>query len=684
MKDVLRPDEFKQPGAATHRAIDEQSVNALRLLAVDMVERAQSGHPGMPLGAAAIAYVVWTRFLKHNPRDPNWPDRDRFVLSAGHASALLYSLLHLTGYGLELEDLKQFRQWGSRTPGHPERGDTPGVEATTGPLGQGFANGVGMALAERFLARRFNRPGIKLVDHHVYALVSDGDLMEGVASEAASLAGHLKLGKLIYIYDDNRITIDGPTSLAFTEDVGARFAAFGWHVRKADGLDLSSLTDALQEAREETERPSLIIARTRIGFGSPKEGSEKSHGSPLGAAAVAETKKRLGFPLDRDFFIPPNVLAHFRRAIDIGLVAQSEWKSKKEKLADAQPRAVEEFDRVMTGKLPNGWDSKIPLFNADSRGLATRKASGRVLQALAARVPELVGGSADLAGSNNTWLEGFGDLGMGERNGRNLHFGIREHAMGAIANGMLLHGGVRPFIGTFMVFSDYMRPAIRIAAMTKLPVVYVFTHDSIGLGEDGPTHQPIEHLAALRAIPNLTVIRPCDANETAQAWREALRNNSGPTALCLTRQAVPTLMATTQQPRALSMGVYIIQDPSNPEILLISSGSELHLALAAAKKLAEKQIHARVVSIPSWELAEKQSATTLARIFPRDLPHRLAIEAGVPMGWERWVGAEGKILAIRRFGASAPATVVFEKFGFSVENVVARALSILGKSQGTP
>jgi transketolase len=656
------------------------------MLAVDAVEKAKSGHPGMPMGAATMAYVLWTRFLKHHPANPQWPDRDRFVLSAGHGSMLLYSLLHLTGYDLSLDELKQFRQWGSRTPGHPEYSHTPGVEATTGPLGQGFANGVGMAMAEAFLAEHFNRLGHTIVDHYTYAIVSDGDLMEGVASEAASLAGHLQLGKLIYLYDDNDISIDGSTDHTFTEHVGKRFDAYGWHVQEiADGNDLAALEASIKAAQAESARPSLIIVRTHIAYGSPgKQDTAEAHGAPLGAEEVKHTKEFFGWPPEPTFYLPAEALAHFRRAIERGRSWEAEWQTRLASYASAYPELAAEWQRVLRHELPPGWETSMPTFKAADGAMATRVASGRVLNAIAPKIPNLIGGSADLATSNNTLLQGAGEFSPQDRAGRNLYFGVREHGMGAILNGLALHGGVIPYGATFLIFSDYMRPAIRLAALSGLQVVYVFTHDSVGLGEDGPTHQPIEHLAALRAMPHLTVIRPADANETAMAWRLTLTHRHGPVALVLTRQNLPisdrTQMAAAE---GLERGAYILLEAEGrtPDIILIASGSEVALAVEARQQLAQQNIQARVVSMPSWELFDQQSQTYRDEVLPPSVRKRLAIEAGVPQGWHHYVGPEGDIIGLTRFGASAPGSVVMEKLGFSVTNVVARAQALLGRGK---
>ncbi len=648
---------------------------------MDAVQKANSGHPGLPMGAAAMAYVLWTRFLRHHPTNPSWPNRDRFILSAGHGCMLLYSLLHLTGYDLPLDELKRFRQWGSLTPGHSEHGLTPGVETTTGPLGQGFGNGVGMAIAERFLANYFNRPGYPIVDHYVYAIVSDGDLMEGVSSEAASLAGHLGLGKLIYLYDDNRITIDGSTSLAFTENVGQRFEAYGWHVQRVDGNNLKEVEAALSAAQAATERPSLIIARTHIAYGSPnKQDTAEAHGAPLGEEEIKLTKRALGWPLEPAFYIPDEALGHFREALQQGRAWEAQWQAQFDAYAAAHPELAAEWRTVMNGRLPEGWADKIPAFTPGGGSMATREASGKVLNAIAPHLPTLIGGSADLTPSNNTYLKGYGDFQRDNVGARNLHFGVREHAMGSILNGMALHGGVIPYGGTFLIFSDYMRPAIRLAALSHIHVIYVFTHDSIGLGEDGPTHEPIEHLASLRAMPNLTVIRPADANETAVAWRVALEHRGGPVALALTRQKLPVLDRTTlASADLLRRGAYVLTDASNgqPDIILIATGSEVQLALEARQRLAARGIGARVVSMPSWELFEQQPDSYRDEVLPPSVTARLAIEAASPHGWHRYVGSMGTVIGMTRYGASAPYHVLMEQFGFTADNVTSRALALL-------
>jgi transketolase len=678
-------------------SLDELSINALRFLSVDAVQKANSGHPGLPLGAAAMAYVLWTRFLKHHPANPKWFDRDRFVLSAGHGSMLLYSLLHVTGYALPLEQIKQFRQWGSMTPGHPERGLTPGVETTTGPLGQGFGNGVGLAMAEAYLAARYNRPGFKVVDHHTYGIVSDGDLMEGIASEAASLAGHLRLGKLIYLYDNNHVTLSAGTAITFTEDCARRFEAYGWHTQAVeDGNDLAAIERTLQSARLETQRPSLILLRTHLGYGSPhKQDTFEAHGSPLGVEEVRLTKENLGWPTEPPFYIPEAVGEHFLQAIERGERAEAEWNGKFSAYAQAFPELAQELQQLMRGELPAGWDADIPQFETDAKGMATRVASGKIMNAIAPHLPALIGGSADLDPSTYTALRELGDFepssaaacdkqgsdgGGWSYAGRNLHFGVREHAMGSIMNGLAAHGGTVPFGATFLVFSDYMRPPIRLAALMGLHVIYVFTHDSIALGEDGSTHQPVEQLASLRAIPRLIVIRPGDANETAVAWRVALETRERPVALVLTRQDVPTLdRAQFSAADGLRRGGYILADApnGNPDLILIASGSEVALIVAARRKLLEKNIQARIVSMPSWELFEAQPREYRDTVLPPAVGARLAVEAGVSQGWHRYVGSRGDVLAVDRFGASAPGAVVMREYGFTADNVCRRAVALL-------
>ena len=665
--------------AAPTTSIDELCINTIRTLAMDTVQQAGSGHPGTPMGAAAMAYALWTRFLRHNPANPAWPDRDRFVLSPGHASTLLYSLLHLTGYDLPLDELKRFRQWGSKTPGHPEYGLTPGVELTTGPLGAGFAMGVGMAVAERFLAEHFNRPGHTIVDHDVYGIVSDGDLMEGVASEAASLAGTLGLGRLCYLYDDNDISIEGSTDIAFTEQVDRRFQAYGWHVQRVDGNDVEAVAAAIGRARDEKERPSLIIARTVIAFGSPgKAGTPEAHGAPLGDEEVRLTKEALGWPQEPRFHVPAEASAEFRKALDRGREWERDWEGRFGEYERAYPDQARLWRTVTAGELPAGWDESIPTFASAEGALATRAASGKVLNAAIEGLPTLVGGSADLAPSTSTYLTGYGDLGFDEWCGHNMHFGVREHAMGNIVNGMALHGGVIPYGATFLVFSDYMRPALRLAALQGAHAVFIFTHDSIGLGEDGPTHQPIEHLASLRAIPGLLVLRPADANETAACWRIALEHQ-GPSALILSRQALPVIDDVARVRAGVARGGYILADADAgaPELLLLATGSEVALALEARTLLLERGLHARVVSLPSWEIFDEQPKAYRDDVIPPAISARIAIEAGVAFGWRAYVGDRGVIVGLDHFGASAPAAVLFEQFGFTAEAVVSRALALV-------
>jgi transketolase len=660
---------------------DQLAVATIRALAIDAVEKANSGHPGMPLGAAPMAHVLWTRHLKFDPAAPEWPDRDRFVLSAGHGSMLLYALLHLSGYGLGIEELEAFRQWGSRTPGHPEFRVTPGVETTTGPLGAGVSNAVGMAIAEAFLAATFNRPGLPLFDHFTYGIASDGDLMEGVAAEAASLAGHLRLGKLILLYDDNQVSIEGPTSLTFTEDVRRRFAAYGWQVLTvADGNDLAAIDDALHAARAETERPSLIKVRTVIGFGSPhKAGSAESHGAPLGPEESKLTKEALGWPGGLQFAVPARVHAQYAAAAAKGAAAHREWQGLFDRYQREFPEAAAQLEDALAGRLPQGWEQALPRFEA-GKSLATRAASGKTLNALAKRLPTLMGGSADLAPSNNTYLEGMGDFQATSRSGRNLHFGVREHAMGGVLNGLAAHGGVFPFGGTFLVFSDYMRPAIRLAALSGFPVIYVFTHDSIGLGEDGPTHQPIEHLASLRAMPGLVVIRPSDANESVVAWQVALERRSGPTALVLTRQNLPVLdRSGLGSAEGLRRGGYVLQEAVGGEarVILIGTGSEVHIALEAGRLLTQRGVPTRVVALPSWELFEAQDQVYRDEVLPPLVTARVAVEAACSFGWERYVGCREAVVGVDRFGASAPGPVLYRELGLTAERVVEVALRVL-------
>jgi transketolase len=660
--------------------IQNRAINTLRFLSADAVQQANSGHPGLPMGAAAMAYTLWTRHLRHNPRNPRWPGRDRFILSGGHGSMLLYSLLHLTGYDLPLEQLQNFRQWGSLTPGHPEYGLTPGVETTTGPLGQGFATGVGMAIAAAHLSATFGQPGFELIDSYIYAIVTDGDLMEGVSSEAASLAGHLSLGRLVYLYDDNHISIDGPTELSFTEDRAARFAAYGWHVQKVDGNDVEAVDKAIRAAKADP-RPSLIVCRTTIGFGAPnKAGTAKAHGEPLGEEELKLAKENLDWPVEPKFYLPEDALAYYRQALDCGAQAEAEWNRKFAAYKEEYPEQGAELQRRLDGEFPQGWDADLPVFPTDAKGIASRAASGKVLNALAPKLPELLGGSADLAPSNNTMLTGYPVFNKETPQGRNFHFGVREHAMAAAINGMALYGGLIPYGGTFLVFSDYMKPAIRIAAISRIPSIYVFTHDSIGLGEDGPTHQPIEHLAALRAVPGLTVVRPADANETAAAWRLAITRRDGPTALILTRQNLPTLdRSLADDAGELAKGAYVLSDfgEKEPQLILMASGSEVSLVYEAAARLAAEGLNVRAVSFPSWELFEEQDEAYRELVLPKRIQKRLAVEAGAGLGWERYVGCEGAVLSMDRFGASAPGKILFEKFGFTLENVIEKAKGLL-------
>ena len=661
--------------------LQERAINTIRFLSADAVQKANSGHPGLPMGAAAMAYTLWTRHLRFNPRDPSWPNRDRFILSGGHGSMLLYSLLYLTGYDLSMDDIQHFRQWESRTPGHPEFGLTPGVEVTTGPLGQGFANGVGMAIAEAHLAAIFNRPDYKVIDHYTYAIVTDGDLMEGVASEAASLAGHLRLSKLIYLYDDNHISIDGGTGLAFTEDRMGRFDAYGWHTQKVeDGNDVEAVDAAIRRAKEDP-RPSIIAVRTHIGYGLPtRQDTEKAHGEAPGEEELAGAKRKLGWPLDPSFYIPDDVLSFYRQAVDRGARLEEEWNDRKAAYCQAHRELGEELERRLAGRLPQGWDQDLPSFPADPKGTATRGASGKVLNALAKRLPELFGGSADLGPSTKTWIDGSPAFQPETPEGRNFHFGVREHAMGSAINGMAVHGGLIPYGGTFMVFSDYMRPALRLSALSEYPSIWVYTHDSIALGEDGPTHQPIEHLAALRAIPNLVVVRPADANETAEAWKMAVGRRDGPTALILTRQNVPTFDRSVYAPASgLLRGAYVMADlgDGDPELILMATGSETSLIVEAGEKLAAEGVNVRLVSFPSWELFIDQDKQYQDSVLLPQVRKRLAVEAGIAQGWERWVGDQGAIISLQHFGASAPYKTLMQNMGFTVDNVLTRARALL-------
>ncbi len=679
--------------------LDTLCINTIRFLSIDAVQRANSGHPGLPMGAAPMAYVLWTRFLRHNPSHPEWVNRDRFILSAGHGSMLLYSLLHLTGYAVPLEEIQRFRQWQSLTPGHPERGLTPGVETTTGPLGQGFGNGVGMAMAEAALAARYNRPGYPLIDHYTYALVSDGDLMEGVAAEAASLAGHLQLGKLIYLYDDNRVTLSAATDLTFTENIARRFEAYGWHTQSvADGNDLEAIDRALRAAREATDRPSLILVRTHLGYGAPhKQDTFAAHGSPLGAEEVRLTKQHLGWPLEPPFYISEPAREHFRGAVAAGQRAEAEWERTRAAYGQAFPELAKELNQVLAGEFPAGWETALATFPTDAKGLATRVAAGKALAAVAPRLPNVLGGSADLNPSTHTLLQGLGDFespgqsipdpqgaagGGFSYAGRNAHFGVREHAMGAILNGLAAHGGILPFGATFLIFSDYLRPAIRLAAVMEIQVLYLFTHDSIGLGEDGTTHQPVEQLANLRAVPRLLVLRPGDANETVAALRVALETRDRPVALVLTRQAVPTLDRTRYAPaEGVRRGAYILAEAPDgkPEVILIATGSEVGLIVAAREELTMQGVQVRLVSMPSWELFEAQSQAYRESVLPASVRAKLAVEAGATQGWSRYVGESGDIVGIDRFGASAPGEVLMREFGFTVQDVCRRACAVLDR-----
>ena len=666
---------------SSNTSLSDLSVNTIRFLAADAVQKANSGHPGMPMGAAPMAYAAWHRHLRVDPSSPDWANRDRFILSAGHGSMLLYALLHLSGFDLTLEDLKQFRQWGSRTPGHPENFHTKGVETTTGPLGQGFANGVGMAMAEAFLAARFNRPGFEVVDHHTIAIVSDGDLMEGISHEAASLAGHYGLGKLIYLYDDNGITIDGSTDLAYTEDATGRFESYGWQVLDVeDGNDVQAIDAAIREAKGETERPTLIRVRTIIGYGSPnKEGTASSHGSPLGDDEIALTRERLGWTASASFHIPGDVATHMAEIAERGRKERENWDALMLRYAEAYPEESAALSSWMAGELPSDVTSLMPSFEEGSK-VATRGANGTVLAALDSHMPNLVGGSADLSGSNKTEIKGRKGFQRDTPDGSYFFFGVREHAMASICNGMQLHGGLRTYCGTFLVFSDYMRPAIRLSALMEQPVIYVLTHDSIGLGEDGPTHQPIEHFMALRAIPNCTFIRPADGPETAGAWVAALENTTGPTLLALSRQGLPTLNPDTDKTVAnVSRGAYIVRDTDGqPDAIIMATGSEVAVAMEAAGVLHDEGVQVRVVSMPSWELFAKQDASYREAVLPHAVTARVSVEAGITMGWERWIGAAGSSVGIDRFGASAPAEELFARFGFTSENVAAHVRKVLG------
>jgi transketolase len=692
--------------ATDTQTIDRLCVNTIRTLSIDAVQKAKSGHPGLPLGAAAMAYVLWTRHLRYNPKNPAWADRDRFVLSAGHGSMLLYSLLYLTGYDLSLDDLRQFRQWGSRTPGHPERGRTPGVEVTTGPLGQGFGNSVGLAIAEQWMGATYNRAGRTPVHHYTYVIASDGDLMEGVTAEAASLAGHLRLGRLIVLYDANLITLSATTSVAFSEDVGKRFEAYRWHVRHVtDGNDLDEVDAALTEARGEEDRPSLIIVRTHLGYGSPKkQDTYEAHGEPLGEDEVRATKRNLGWPDDKTFYVPEEALREFRKAVARGDTLERVWNDAFAAYRREFPDLAKAFEQSLRGELPDGWDAGLPVIKPEEGPMATRDAVAKAMNAVAKVVPNLIGGSGDLDPSTRTQLKGQGDFappgadmaraqggsgGAWDYAGRNIHFGVREHAMAAILNGLSAHGGVRPYGATFLVFSDYMRPSVRLAALSELTPIYVWTHDSIALGEDGPTHQPVEHLASLRAMPNMLVLRPADANETVEAWRVALRHAGGPVGLVLTRQKLPVFDRTAMAPAAgLARGAYILQDGPRrnglavPDVILMATGSEVALAVAARERLAQSGIQARVVSMPSWELFEAQPQAYQDEVLPPSVTARVSIEAAATFGWQRWVGPEGSMIGVDRFGASAPGDIVMRELGFTVDRVVQAAQTVLARTSG--
>jgi transketolase len=661
--------------------LDLLCINTIRTLSMDAVQKANSGHPGTPMALAPLAYVIWTRHLRHSPSDPKWFGRDRFVLSAGHASMLLYSLLYLTGYGLELDDLKNFRQWESKTPGHPEYGLTRGVETTTGPLGQGFANGVGMAMAEAHLAALFNTPEHQPVDHHVYAICSDGDLMEGVAAEAASLAGHLQLGKLIYFWDDNNITIEGSTNLAFTEDLLQRFAGYGWHTDRIEDVnDLEEVDAAIRRAKEDP-RPSMIGVKTVIGYGSPnRAGTEKAHGEALGEEEVKLSKQQLGWPTTDTFWVPDEALAHMRQAVEKGKALQDEWQQRFDAFARAEPELARKLEDALARRLPDGWDADIPTWSKDDKPIATRAASGKAINAIARHVPWLMGGSADLAVSNNTHIDGGGDFEPQSYDGRNLHFGVREHAMGSTMNGMTLHGGVRVFGGTFLIFSDYMKPPVRLAALMEQPTIYIYTHDSVGLGEDGPTHQPIEQLASLRGVPGLVDLRPGDANETAEAWRFTMEYNDGPVFMALTRQGLPILDRSVYGAASgLRKGAYVLADADGDlQAIVIATGSEVSVALEAREKLQAEGIGTRVVSMPSWTLFSRQPREYRDEVLPPAIRARVSVEAASPLGWEKWVGTDGRVVGISHFGASAPAKEIFKQLGFTADNVAAQVRATLG------
>jgi transketolase len=697
---VKDPDKKAPPRQSQKESIDLDMlcVNTIRFLSIDAVQKANSGHPGLPMGAAPMAYILWTRFLKHNPKNPQWFDRDRFVLSAGHGSMLLYSLVYLTGYDLSLDQIKQFRQWGSKTPGHPERGLTPGVETTTGPLGQGFGNGVGMAIAEAHLAALYNKPGYPIVDHYTYAIVSDGDLMEGVAAESASLAGHLRLGKLIYLYDNNHVTLSAATDLTFTEDVKKRFMAYGWHTQTVeDGNDLKVIERAIRSAQRDNDRPSLILVRTHLGYGSPhKQDTYEAHGSPLGVEEVKLTKQALGWPLEPSFYVPDAALVHFRKAVERGEQIEAEWQGRFSAYSQAYPELAQELHQAMQGELPEGYDAELPEFPVEEKGMATRVASGKVMNAIASKIPTFLGGSADLDPSTYTALAGKGDFespqetiddpqgsvgGGWKYSGINIHFGVREHGMGAILNGMAAHGGTIPYGATFLIFSDYMRPPIRLAALMGLHVIYVFTHDSIALGEDGPTHQPVEQLLGLRSVPKLLVIRPADANETTATWRIAIEHRDGPVALVLSRQNLPILdlQRYPQLPLGVRAGGYVLAHAAgngSPDITVIATGSEVHLALAAREKLETQGVRARVVSLPCWNLFDAQPSEYREAVLPPEVP-MLVIEAGTPLGWRPYVGPGIAVVGVDRFGASAPGKMVLEEYGFNLDAVTQKALVVV-------
>ncbi|MHA1769534.1 MAG: transketolase [Candidatus Thorarchaeota archaeon] len=666
----------------TDSNLQERAINTIRFLSADAIQKANSGHPGMPMGAAAMAYTLWSRHLRFDPKQPEWWDRDRFVLSGGHGSMLLYSLLHLTGYDLSIEDIKSFRQLGSKTPGHPESTVTPGVEVTTGPLGQGLANAVGMAIAEAHMAAEFNKSGKNIIDHYVYAIVTDGDLMEGISSEAGSLAGHLGLGKLVLLYDDNRISIDGTTELTFSEDRCARFEAFGWHVQIVEnGNDVDAIDKAISRAKNDP-RPSIIACRTHIGYGMPnKQDTAKAHGEPPGEEELRKAKEKLGWPVEPMFLVPEDVRSHFLEIGESAAKAHNKWNTLFEEYSREHQELAAELTRRMRNELPEGWDSSLPVFTPADGDMATRNVSGKAINALAEKLPEMMGGSADLTPSNKTWINGSPSFQRDSRGARNIHFGIREHAMGAIINGMAAHGGIIPFCGTFLMFSDYMRAAIRLSALSEHRSIWVFTHDSIGVGEDGPTHQPVEHLASLRAIPGLVVIRPGDANESVEAWRVAISRTHGPTLIAFTRQKIPILDRDKFSPSSgLMRGAYVLSDlGDDPEIVLMASGSEVHLIVEAGEQLAGEGIGVRIVSFPSWELFEMQDQEYRDSVIPPSVHARLAVEAGVSQGWHKWVGDHGDVISVERFGTSAPNRVIFREYGFTVENVVEHAKKILGR-----